>query len=277
MVTQVPGVRARTALSDTRFADLRWVSETTSTQTDVLAMARDGAPEGAVVVADHQTGGRGRAGRTWEAPPGASILASVLLRPASDRAGLVTATLALAAADAVEEVAGFRPGVKWPNDLVVETEGRTRKLAGVLAEVDWPAGSDMASGWRPLPPAEKVAVIAGIGLNVNWPAEVPAALADVAVACNHVTGREHDRGDLAVALFRHLDRHYGDLVDAGPATITARWRDSLVTLGRAVRVDLGSSDVHGTAVDVDDEGHLVVETVEGERRTFAVGDVHHLR
>ncbi|HZQ88358.1 MAG TPA: bifunctional biotin--[acetyl-CoA-carboxylase] synthetase/biotin operon repressor, partial [Acidimicrobiales bacterium] len=85
----------------------------------MLDAAREGAPEGTVAVADHQTAGRGRLGRVWVAPPGASLLVSILLRPSlpPDRLHLATAAVALSAAAALEEVAGFRPGLKWPNDL----------------------------------------------------------------------------------------------------------------------------------------------------------------
>ncbi len=278
MVTQVSGASARRALKSTRFAEVVWVPETGSTQADVLDLARDGASEGAVVVADHQRQGRGRAGRTWEAPAGTSILASVLLRPPSTVAKLVTAIVALSAADAVDQVAGFRPELKWPNDLVVtESDGRTRKLAGILAEADWPAGADMASGWREPSDSERVAVVAGIGINVNWPDDVPADLADIATSCRHVTGTTTDRTALVVAFLQTLDVAYSALLDHGAGPTLDRWRADLSTLGRPVRVDLGVEDVHGRAVDVTGEGHLVVETTEGERRTFAVGDVHHLR
>src|SRR5687768_9699564 len=116
MVTGMPGDRAKQALSGTRFG-VRWVTETGSTNADLLEAARDGAAEGAVLVADHQSAGRGRLGRSWEAPPGASLLMSVLLRPtlALDQVHAVTAAVGLAAAYACHAVAGFRPGLKWPN------------------------------------------------------------------------------------------------------------------------------------------------------------------
>src|SRR5947207_861906 len=99
-----------------------------------MALARDGGAEGVVVVADHQTAGRGRLGRTWVAPPGGSLLTSILLRPGlpHDRLHLVTAAVALAGVSAVDVVAGVRARLKWPNDLVVDD----RKVAGVLAEAD---------------------------------------------------------------------------------------------------------------------------------------------
>src|SRR5690606_12819737 len=173
---------------------------------DAMELARHGAPEGVVVVADHQTAGRGRAGRSWTAPPGASLLVSVLLRPPAGVAEGATMAMALAAAEAVEEVAGFAPGVKWPNDLVWPGDGSApdRKLAGILAEADWLTGSSAASGVRRPAPEERVVVVVGIGVNVAWPEDLPEELADVAVACNHVTDVPVDREDLLAALLVRL-------------------------------------------------------------------------
>jgi BirA family biotin operon repressor/biotin-[acetyl-CoA-carboxylase] ligase len=283
MVTCVPGSRARSGLlggPGARFADVRWVAETGSTNADALALLRDGAGEGVVLVADHQTAGRGRRGRTWEAPPGASLLTSIVLRPPAAVVEVCTMAVAVAAAAAVEEVAGFAPRLKWPNDLVWPGDGSApdRKLAGILAEADWPAGTQAAAGYRSPAAAERIGVVVGIGINVAWPTEVPDELVDLALACNHVTDRPVDREDLLVALLRGLAGWYEPLVaslDAGP--LLAEWRARSATLGRRVRVDLGRDDVEGTAVDVTDEGHLVVDTLEGERRTIVVGDVVHLR
>ncbi len=133
---------------------IRWFDEIDSTNTYLREQARQGAPDGLVAVADHQTAGRGRLDRRWESPPGANLLASVLLRPGCDPDDLhlCTGAVALAAADACAEVAGVEPALKWPNDLLVGGA----KLAGVLAEAEF-AGGALA------------AVVVGIGLNVAWP------------------------------------------------------------------------------------------------------------
>ena len=121
----------------------------------------------------------------------------------------------------------------------------------------------------------------GIGLNVDWGDDVPEDLAEIATSLDALTAPASppDRGQVLVAMLGHLDAWYGRLL-AGPeggAALLDAWRARSATLGRRVRVDLGTDDLVGTAVDVTDEGHLVVETVEGERRTVAVGDVVHLR
>lgn len=278
-----PGARARSALVGTRFADVRWVAETGSTNADALALGRDGEPEGIVLVADHQTAGRGRLGRTWQAPVDGSLLCTVLLRPPASVASATTMAVAVAAADAVTDLTGCAPRLKWPNDLVWPGDGSgpDRKLAGILAEVDWPAGSSIASGWAEPRPTDRLLVAVGIGLNVAWGPDVPDDLADIAVALDHLVhpAEPPARSDVLVAFLRHLDARYGRLLSdpGGLDALRSAWRDRSATLGRKVRVELGADDLVGTAVDVTAEGHLVVETLEGERRTIAVGDVVHLR
>jgi BirA family biotin operon repressor/biotin-[acetyl-CoA-carboxylase] ligase len=283
MFIGVPGEGARPSIAErspARFADVRWVAETGSTNADAMELLRHGEPEGIVLVADHQTAGRGRRGRVWEAPPGSGLLMTVVLRPPAEVVELCTSAVAVAAAEAVEAVCGFAPRCKWPNDLVWPGDGSgpDRKLAGILAEADWPAGSTPDAGYRPPRPRERIGVVVGLGINTDWPEELPEELVDVAVACNHVTGVAPDREDLLVALLERLDHWYGPLAatrDRSP--LLAAWRDRSATLGRRVRVDLGAHDVEGTAVELTDDGHLVVELLEGGRRTLAVGDVTHLR
>jgi BirA family transcriptional regulator, biotin operon repressor / biotin---[acetyl-CoA-carboxylase] ligase len=283
-----------------RFRALLWLGETASTNDDAMGLARDGAPEGAVVLADHQTAGRGRRQRRWVAPPGSGLLVSVLLRPPAELASSVGMLAGVAMAEAVKAVAGVTPGLKWPNDLVwAEDDGRgdrrERKLAGILCEADWPPGSTASGGWRSPYPAERVAVVAGVGINVTWPpgastdgvgagggdagaaGELPPEVADTATSLHRITGRTIDRVDLLVAYLDHLDALYGEVIEDGPVALQDRWRRRTTTLDRRVRVQLGGHEVDGTAVDITAEGHLVLETEAGDRRTFAVGDVVHLR
>ena len=208
---------------ETRFADVRRFEEIDSTNRYLLDEARAGAAEGVVAVADHQTAGRGRLGRRWESDPGAALLCSVLLRPslAPERLHLATAVVALAAAVACDRVAGVRPEVKWPNDLVLGD----RKLAGVLAEAELPA------------------LVVGIGINVT--AAPPGA------AC---LGDGVDRDELLRVLLAELDRRYGRWDD-----VAGEYRERCSTVGRRVRVEpAGGEPFEGEAVGVTDEGHLVV-------------------
>jgi BirA family transcriptional regulator, biotin operon repressor / biotin---[acetyl-CoA-carboxylase] ligase len=249
-------------LAATRFGDVRWFPEIDSTNRWVLEQARTGAPEGLVAVADHQTAGRGRLGRSWTAPPGGSLLVSILLRPdlPPDSFHLVTAAVALAASDACRAGAGVEPGLKWPNDLLVDD----RKLAGVLAEADRAAPSGPA-------------VVVGIGINVNWPDPLPDELEATATSLDRLAGRPVDRVELLVELLVGLEARYAGLGDAaGRVALASEYRRRCSTIGRAVRVELADESFTGEACDVNDAGQLLV-TTDACLRTVSAGDVVHLR
>ena len=236
--------------SPTRFGEVRWLVETDSTNRYLLDAARSGAPDGLVVVADHQQAGRGRLGRTWSAPPGASLLVSVLLRPGlgPDERHLVVVAAAVAMAEAVAATTGVVADLKWPNDLLVGD----RKLAGILAE----AAGD--------------AVVVGIGVNLNWP-EIPAELAGIATACNLEGGDPVTREELLAAFLSRYDARLADLAET-----RNEYRRRLGTLGRTVRIERAGGATVGTAVDIDDAGRLLVE-VDGVVEAIAAGDVTHVR
>lgn len=257
-----------------RFTDIRRVTETDSTNTQLVALAKAGAPEGIVLMADHQRAGKGRLGRVWQAQPGASLLVSVLVRPsvAPERAHLVTIAAALAAVDACSEVAGIRPLLKWPNDLVIETSasGQVRKLAGLLSE------SVIEDG-------KLTALIIGMGLNVNWP-EVPDELADIAVALNHLSDVNVERVELLGKWLLHFEDQYSALTGGDKSReqeLLDRYRQACFTLGQNVRVELSDGSVEGRAIDIDDGGHLLIKTRSEDGtldlKQITAGDVIHVR
>ena len=238
--------------------EIRWFDQVDSTNAYVREQARFGAPEGLVAVADHQTEGRGRLGRRWESPPGANLLASVLLRPNIDPADLhlCTTVVALAAMDACRVVAGVGTLLKWPNDLLVEGA----KVAGILAEAEF-AGAELS------------AVVVGIGINVGWPGPPEAGGTSLEAA----TGSPVDRRALLHALLAALgERRAGLDAAAGRRALAEEGRRRCATLGQQVRVTLEGEEITGRAVAIDDAGRLVVETPAGSRRVTA-GDVVHLR
>lgn len=259
------------SLAGARFERVVWVAETGSTNADLLARARSGAPDGEVLVADHQTAGRGRLGRTWEAPPGASLLVSILVRPTLPvgQAHLLTVALGMAAVAGLEQVAGVVAALKWPNDVVapdsqVGAGPLDRKLGGILAE------SVVSEG-------RLDAVVIGMGLNVRWPEVLPPELAQLAVAANHLSGVPVERAALLATVLLAFERELEDLeADDGPAQLRVRYRARCRTIGREVRVELPDGSFTGLAEDVADDGHLVVATDDG-RREVAAGDVVHLR
>ena len=267
-----------------RFADIRRKSSTESTNSDVLALGRDGGGEGIVVVADVQTAGRGRHGRSWVAPPATGLLCSVLLRPPGRVVELTTAMVAVAALDTVRGLGVGGAGIKWPNDLVVDPVGgpspggsvrRERKLAGILAEVDWTTGSTAAGGHRPVRGDERVLVAAGMGMNVTIVDRLPHEVAERRIALHELLDDPVELDQVLHDYLGALERRYRQLLDDRAAILDA-WRAALLTLGREVRVDLGPGELCGTATDVDTSGRLVVVTADGDRRVVAAGDVIHL-
>ncbi len=255
----------------TRFTDIRRFDSVDSTNRYLLEEARAGADDGVVAVAEHQSAGRGRLGRRWEAPAGSNLLLSVLLRPPlpADQRYLASAVVALAATDAVGAVLSIELGIKWPNDLLA-SDGR--KLAGVLAEAD--AVAPEPSGGLGPP------IVVGIGLNVNWPAsdaDLPADLVGVATSLQQQMGRSVDRGEVFEALLLALEPRVGALGTVSGRTGQVQdFRARCTTIGHPVRVELADSWFEGTALDVSPEGHLVVEVDDGQRSVVA-GDVVHVR
>jgi BirA family biotin operon repressor/biotin-[acetyl-CoA-carboxylase] ligase len=239
-------------LRRSRFGHVVQFTETTSTNSVLLVQAPEGAPEGLVAVADYQSAGRGRFDRRWEAPPGTSLLFSVLLRPGETelplpRRHLAVAAVSLALVEAARASAGVEVQLKWPNDLVSDD----RKVAGLLAE-SAPTG----------------ALVVGAGVNVQWAPTGPAATSLSAIAARPV-----ERGELLVECLLALDRLYGhwDLV-------SRRYRAACATVGREVTVQMaaGVPVLHGQAVAVDEEGRLVVSEGAGALVTVAAGDVTHV-
>lgn len=271
----------RERMAGTVFGSVRFVGATGSTNADLLAAARDGASEGLVLVADHQTAGRGRRGRSWVAPPGAALLASVLLRPQAGSAALtlLSPAVGLAVRDACADV-GADVQLKWPNDVIARVPGEAgalgeAKLAGVLAE------SDVAGG--------TAAVVAGFGVNLlSHPALSATVAAQVGeterdfaplppTALDALAVVPPSRDELLISVLVRLDAWYRRLRDpAGERDLLDELRRNSATLGRHVRVLTPAGAVAGRAADLTAGGHLVVVTDAGPV-TVTAGDCHHLR
>lgn len=258
-----------------RFANALHLARVNSTNTYLRDQALAGAPEGTAVVADEQLEGRGRRGRSWHAPPGSSLLCSVLFRPrfAPSQLHLLPSIVGLAALDALRALAGLEASLKWPNDIVV---GRA-KLAGILAEV-------LDGG---------AAVVVGIGVNIAWPPGwSPPGLAATsggdganrapsetgATTIELCTGRIVATSALATELLEGIGERYHRLATAGGrAEAVAEYRRRCDTIGREVRVELVDTFVEGRAIGVGPDGRLELELRDGSRVLFTAGDVVHLR
>jgi BirA family biotin operon repressor/biotin-[acetyl-CoA-carboxylase] ligase len=246
----------------TRFTEIRTFSIIDSTNRYLKDQARAGAREGLVAVAGHQSGGRGRHGRTWDSKPGVALLLSVLMRPQDvGSAQRISNAMGLAVTDACRIIAGFDAHLKWPNDVIVKNKaGGYRKLAGVLAE--------LVTGDN----GEIEAVVVGAGINLNWGSELPDALKATAVSADELHGGHVDADLFADSLLRALHERL-----ARPTWLMQAYRERCATLGQPVDVQLGEEQLRGVAVEVDDAGALVVESARGERRTVTAGDVSHVR
>jgi BirA family biotin operon repressor/biotin-[acetyl-CoA-carboxylase] ligase len=221
-----------------------------STQATAFALAADGARDGTVVVADYQASGRGRRGRAWEAAPGQSLLATILLRPRLPAAQWPAYSLvaAVAVAETLARTAALAARLKWPNDVLIAG----RKIAGILLESRTPG--DAASA----------VVAVGIGINLAqraFPAALSARATSVAIEVGRVVGRD----TMLSALLDTFDGWRGRLEGEGMSPVRARWLVLADTIGRRVSVD----GVTGVAVDLDLDGALVLEGAGGRHRVVA--------
>ena len=235
---------------------VHFLREVTSTMHVAGDLARAGAPAGATVVADHQSAGRGRRGRGWQAPPGEALLASIVLRPSlpAGASGWLPLAIAVGAARAIAEATGGMPGIKWPNDLVHEG----RKIAGILVELA-------------LEEQEVRHAVAGLGINVHQ-RRFPDEIAARAVSLRAAFAYHGTRAELLACLVPQVVAAVHQL-ESDPRGLRRAWRELSVTLGRQVAVLGLAEDAQGLAVDVDDFGRLVVEAPDGRRRAFAAGEI----
>lgn len=232
-----------------------------STNEEARRLAGQGAPEGTVVLADHQTAGRGRLGRRWEAPPGSSLLISVILRPAlaAPRIHRLTMIAGLAMAEAIEAETGLSVTFKWPNDLLIGEA----KVGGILAEASL------------LGDRVEYAVV-GLGLNVNLdPAQLPGPLLVTATSLSQALGRRVARRPLLQTFLRALERRYQQL-QAGVSP-HREWASRLTMLGQPVVVAVGEEVLEGLAEGVDEDGALLLRLADGSLRVVVAGDVLSVR
>lgn len=234
--------------------------ETITSTNDVLKqMALNGAPVGTVLVADEQTGGRGRLGRTFLSPPASGIYMSVLLRPncSPDQIMHLTCGAAAAMCEAIEASCGFRPGIKWTNDIVYSKH----KLAGILTELGFGPGGVVS-----------YAVI-GIGVNCCQTSEDFASeIRSFAGSLSMFAPEKVDRAKVAAEMIRALESLSASLL-TDKSRILANYRADCVTLGQTVSVVTPTARRIGTALDIDEEGALIVRYEDGSVQTVNTGEV----
>ncbi len=220
-------------------------------------------PEGIVVVADTQTGGRGRLGRSWVSPPGVNLYFTILLKPefSPDEAPLLTLMAAVASVSAIRKVTGLEAGIKWPNDILVSG----RKAGGILLEMKTDA--DMIRF-----------VAIGIGINVNMDVEaLPEEIRSLSTTLLKEGNIKVDRARLLENILTEAERLYKDVVAGKGSVILKEWRELSSMAGRQVSVQMHDKTISGIAEDIDDKGRLIVRLPSGGRETVSAGDVTILK
>lgn len=249
--------------------DLRLLAVAGSTNQEAMLLAQQGAPDGTVVVADQQTAGKGRLGRSWHSPPGANIYCSVVLRrlPQTEQLPLIPLLTAVAVALALQDVAGLPARLKWPNDVLLNG----RKVGGVLCES---AGVGQAGA----------VVVIGVGINVNGGAGgFPEDLRAMATSLAMELGHSLDRAAVLAAVLDHLEKALAPLMlpsPPPPESLLQEYVRLCSTLGRHVQVSLhGTETLEGLAESIAPDGSLRVlaDPPAGRRVDVRAGDVIHLR
>lgn len=236
---------------------VHWFNTIDSTNDRAKTMAAQGAPHGTVLIAGHQTKGRGRMGRSFSSPEGMGIYLSVILRPACRAEQLMHLTCAagVAMCNAVEAATGYRPGMKWINDLVANG----KKLGGILTELSVDPKSGMV----------QYAII-GIGINCSQTqADFPADIRDIAISLESVTGQKVEPAVLAAAMLRCLQK----LDLAAKEEILAAYKKDCITLGKEIVVLQNEEKRYGIAIGIDKDGSLLVTFRDGTTQAVNSGEV----
>ncbi len=235
--------------------DLHYLRVTNSTMDDARRLAEADCPHGATVVADEQTAGRGTKGRSWVSPPGQSIHTTLVVRPNAEQMKRLSIVTPVAVAQAVEQVSGLRPRLKWPNDVEINRH----KFGGILIEGEWRSDGPTYA-------------LIGIGVNVNFdPAPHAAQIDRPATSLMIELGHETPREPVLAALLNAFEAAY-DQADSDE--VFEAWRSRLDTLGRDVQI-IGREtvEVEGVAEDVTRDGALLVRDSRGALHTIIAGEV----
>lgn len=238
--------------------DIFYFSEIESTNNEAKKQANQGCPEGAIVLSEAQNKGRGRLSRGWFSPMGKGIWLSVVLRPPFNPYDAPKCTLltAVAVTKAIQKVVKVECGIKWPNDILYQG----KKLVGILTEMS--AEIDAINH-----------VVIGMGINVNIDQqEFPSELQEIATSLSIITGREISRLSLLNAVLTELEEEYNKVIQCGFEEMLNEWRKLSVTLGKNVNVVGSGRDFSGLAIDIDQDGALLVQTEDCLERVLA-GDV----
>lgn len=242
---------------------IQFYQQLDSTNLTAMELALGDAPEGTAVLAEEQLRGRGRGNRSWHSPAGVGIYCSIILRPRllPAKAQLITLMTAVAIVKAIAQETGLSPRIKWPNDILLND----RKVAGILLE------SKVSS-------QQIEHAVIGFGINVNHTsADLPRAPMFKASSLRMELGKPVERGALVAAIFAEIEGSYTMLQQEDVAMILEEWRHFSATLGQPIRVWQQGKVTEGIAVDINEEGGLVVKVIDESMMVVHAGDVEHLR
>lgn len=239
----------------------------TSTNDFLKRLARRGAATGTLVLADQQTAGRGRMGRSWQSPPGLGLWLSFILRPELpfESAGALPLAIAVVVAETLSKICGKAFAVKWPNDILANGH----KVCGILCETQISSTPNFASG-----PNQLDHVVAGIGINVNQrPNEFSPDWRQRAVSLAMIAGHPLDRQNLLVTLVQNLDKAlFVNLPKALPALLS-RWRPLCSELGKPISLRQSQTTITGIFDDIGEGGELILLFADGQRKAYSAGEV----
>jgi BirA family transcriptional regulator, biotin operon repressor / biotin---[acetyl-CoA-carboxylase] ligase len=236
---------------------IRFYSELISTQNEAQQLAMEGAEEGTVVIADKQTGGRGRLGREWESSQGNGLALSFILKPdvPAYKAPQLTLVAAVSVVKAVEQTTGVKAEIKWPNDLLIQG----KKICGILTEMQ-------------ADPDRIKSVIVGIGLNVNKTV-FPVHLNNIAASLSDYADSPPERARLAAAILNQFAEDYALYKQSGFSGVKTEWENYSGTLGRQITVWQNGDFINGTAEAIDGQGVLKLRDKEGILHSIVSGDI----
>lgn len=236
---------------------VHFAKETDSTNLWIKRLAKDGAAHGTLAVTEFQSAGRGRLGRSWEAPEGSSVMMTLLLRPDFEPAlaPMLTLVMGLSVAAALKKLK-LDVSIKWPNDVVADR----RKICGILTEMGVENGS-----------ISHVAI--GVGINVNLE-EFPEEMQDKAISMSIAGGRTYDRTQLIALVMECFEEHYETFMKTRSlAGLQEEYHSLLANLGQPVRVLAGENSFEGIAEGINEKGELIVRKESGDRVSVSAGEV----
>ena len=237
---------------------IRYFSRIDSTNQYAKRIAEEGAPDGTLVIADEQTAGKGRSGRTWVTPPAEAIAFTLLLRPelSPDRISMVTLVMGLAVTNAVNSLYGVSAGIKWPNDVVI----KGRKLCGILTE--------MSAEVR-----QVNYIVIGVGINANL-TSFPEEIREIATSLRLELSRDINRAELIARVMAEFERLYAEFEAQGDlGAVMQEYNELCLNAGSKVRVLDPNGEYTGTSRGINSMGELLVETEDGKMQEVYAGEV----